>query len=158
MTNYIQPEATASDEFVSIEPSTSNQASAIELKNSQPVVQRMTADTVFTAEQMQQSTSWDWQTVTANTVGDVKSLAKLLDLDTQTLTSLVAENSFKLRVPLPFVSRMRRGDISDPLLLQVLPLKQEQHDFPGNSTDPLNEQQYNVCPGLVHKYLSLIHI
>jgi len=51
-----------------------------------------------------------------------------------------------------FVSRMRKGDLDDPLLLQVLPLKQEQHDVPGNSTDPLGEKHYNVCPGLVHKY------
>jgi len=117
-----------------------------------PMVQEKAAEHVLTVEQMQQSVLWDWQKATANTVNDVDTLASLLELNGQTLNKLVEKNSFKLRVPLPFVSRMRSGDINDPLLLQVLPLIQEQHDFPGNSTDPLEEKRYNVCPGLVHKY------
>lgn len=131
---------------------TSNITPAIETITELPVVQQKAGDQVLTVEQMQQSALWNWQKVTANTVSEIDTLALLLGLDRQILNSLVEDNSFKLRVPLPFVSRMRTGDLRDPLLLQVLPLKQEQHDVPGNSTDPLDEKRYNVRPGLVHKY------
>lgn len=104
------------------------------------------------AQQLEDALSWDWQAVTANTVNDIDTLASLLGIDNTTMHSVVEPNAFKLCVPLPFVSRMRTGDLNDPLLLQVLPLKQEQLEFPGSSTDPLNETHYNVCPGLVHKY------
>jgi len=84
--------------------------------------------------------------------GSIIDLVAEQPLDDQTLARLVENNDFKLCVPLTFISRMQSADFNDPLLLQVLPLKQEQLDVAGNSTDPLDEKQYNVCPGLVHKY------
>lgn len=104
------------------------------------------------AKKMRDACEWDWQKVTSNTVNDVSTLASLLQLREADLKHIDDENQFKLRVPLPFVSRMRVGDFNDPLLRQVLPLKQEQHNPTGFSVDPLDEQQYNVRPGLVHKY------
>lgn len=106
----------------------------------------------FGTAHLQQSCYWSWQKVTANTVEDVDSLASLLHLDSQALANRVADNDFKLRVPLTFINRMRPGDLFDPLLLQILPQKQEHDDAPGFVRDPLNEQAYNVRPGLVHKY------
>lgn len=146
------PDTTADKKFESLTRSAPIPTPAIELITEQPLAHHRTSAKVLTVEQMQQSAFWDWQKVTANTVNDVNTLALLLGFDGQTLAHLVEENNFELRVPLPFVSRMRTGDLSDPLLLQVLPLKQEQHDVAGNSTDPLDEKRYNVCPGLVHKY------
>jgi len=127
----------------------SNQTNAI---SAQSPIEPIGLNKPVTTEQLRQCVLWDWQKVTSNTVNDVDTLASLLSLDRQALDKLVENNSFALRVPLPFIARMQAGNLNDPLLLQVLPLKQEQHDVPGNSTDPLNEQQYNVCPGLVHKY------
>jgi len=150
--NSFQPDAAADEKFDSATPSTSSAAQALELIREQPVGQHIITDQNIAAEQIQQSALWDWQTVTANTVNNVNTLALLLDLDSQKITERVEENNFKLRVPLTFVSRMRKGDLDDPLLLQVLPLKQEQYDVAGNSTDPLEEKLYNVRPGLVHKY------
>jgi len=95
---------------------------------------------------------WSWQKAASNTVNDIDSLADLLALDKSKLHQLCQQNAFKLRVPLPFVSRMQAGDINDPLLRQVLPLRQELLNPADLSHDPLNEQQYNVLPGLVHKY------
>ncbi|MCL4129743.1 UNVERIFIED_CONTAM: hypothetical protein GTU68_055743 [Idotea baltica] len=101
---------------------------------------------------VQHSLQWDWQKVTSHTVNDIDSLAKLLDLDKTALNHQCENNAFQLRVPLPFVSRMRKGDLTDPLLLQVLPLKRESQNVAGNHYDALDEQTYNVRPGLVHKY------
>jgi EF-P beta-lysylation protein EpmB len=47
---------------------------------------------------------------------------------------------------------MRRGDPSDPLLLQVLPLGAEAKPVPGFSADALDEGQAHVAPGLLQKY------
>ncbi len=63
-----------------------------------------------------------------------------------------AADLFALRVPQGFVSRMRRGDRRDPLLLQVLPDPQECLEADGFSTDPLAEAAAMAAPGLLHKY------
>lgn len=60
--------------------------------------------------------------------------------------------SFPVRVPEPFIARMERGNINDPLLRQVLPLQAENHLAPGYIADPLEEADANVVPGLIHKY------
>lgn len=62
-----------------------------------------------------------------------------------------ARKLFSLRVPRPFISRMKKGDPLDPLLLQVLTAKAEFNEYSGFSTDPL-EEQGNEIPSLLHKY------
>lgn len=59
---------------------------------------------------------------------------------------------FPLRVPEPFIQRMVKGDINDPLLRQVLPMASEHDITPGYTSDPLQESSFNVAPGLIHKY------
>ena len=61
------------------------------------------------------------------------------------------QSNFPLRVPLPFADKMKKGDINDPLLLQVLAKQLENQTVEGYSFDPLKEQQ-NTMPGLLHKY------
>jgi EF-P beta-lysylation protein EpmB len=51
---------------------------------------------------------------------------------------------------------MRKKDPSDPLLLQVLPLAQENLATRGFAEDPLQEKQFNPLPGLLHKYQSRV--
>ena len=105
-----------------------------------------------TVNPLQASLLWDWKKASKQTVSDIDTLATLLELDTDALQDIVATNDFELRVPLPFVSRMKKGDINDPLLRQILPVKNELLSPAGFTKDPLNEQQYNPCPGLIHKY------
>ena len=62
----------------------------------------------------------------------------------------VAEFPFK--APPAFIKRMRRGDLADPLLRQVLPRVEEDLDWKGFSADPLEEQDQEPVPGLLHKY------
>lgn len=94
-----------------------------------------------------------WQEQLADLVTDPQELLALLGLDAVQL-DLAPEAlcDFPLRVPRPYISRMRRGDPADPLLLQVLPLGAELLEVPGYSADPLQEQDANAVPGLLHKY------
>ena len=59
---------------------------------------------------------------------------------------------FCFRVPRPFVSRMRRSDPHDPLLLQVLPRTEELVKAPGYDTDPVGDSDSHLAPGLLQKY------
>ena len=62
------------------------------------------------------------------------------------------ESSFPLRVPQSFVERMVPGDPNDPLLRQVLPVRQERFEVDGFRADPLEESEALAAPGLLHKY------
>jgi len=94
-----------------------------------------------------------WQQALANTIRDPRQLFELLQLDPSALpAALAASKDFPLRVPHSFVERMKKGDASDPLLLQVLPRGQELDYQPGFSKDPLEEGNSNPQPGLIHKY------
>ena len=65
--------------------------------------------------------------------------------------SAAAQADFATRVPRHFASLMTPGDLSDPLLRQVLPVADEVQTVDGFGPDPLGEQQ-NAAPGVLHKY------
>lgn len=94
-----------------------------------------------------------WQTELADAVSDPAELLRLLELDGAALTAArAAGREFPLRVPRAFVARMRKGDITDPLLRQVLPLSEELDDAPGFSNDPVGDLSSHAAPGVLHKY------
>lgn len=101
--------------------------------------------------------SLTWQEQLATSIRDPKLLLELLELDSSLLDgALKAHQDFPLRVPNAYLQRINKGDINDPLLLQVLPLKNELIDAPGYTADPLGEQSANPIPGLIHKYLGRV--
>ncbi|WP_375171394.1 EF-P beta-lysylation protein EpmB [Marinobacter sp.] len=61
---------------------------------------------------------------------------------------------FPIRVPEPFLARMRHGDPNDPLLMQVLPRQEENVRMPGYVRDPLAEDRAVQTTGLIRKYRS----
>ena len=63
-----------------------------------------------------------------------------------------AAQLFGLRVTRSFLSRMRVGDVDDPLLRQVLPLGAELLEAPGFISDPLDEHAARRAPQLLQKY------
>ncbi len=95
----------------------------------------------------------DWQTELRHLITDPVELLRLLELPEQLLEgALNAERQFSLRVPRPYLSRIRKADPEDPLLKQVLPLQQELLEVPGFGPDPLAEAAANKSSGLIHKY------
>ncbi|MCZ0941869.1 MAG: KamA family radical SAM protein, partial [Gammaproteobacteria bacterium] len=81
-------------------------------------------------------------------VGD---LLDLVGLSTEQVDA-TQETGFALRVPRPYIARMRRGDPYDPLLRQVLPTVQESQSVAGYGADPLRESSAVVDSGLLRKY------
>jgi L-lysine 2,3-aminomutase len=93
----------------------------------------------------------DWQVALANVVTSVDELLSLLSID-KTVTELVDNPAFKLKVPREFIQKMEVGNPSDPLLLQVLARSDETSNVDGFSKDPLDEKAALRLPGLMHKY------
>jgi L-lysine 2,3-aminomutase len=97
--------------------------------------------------------SVSWQNLLAGSLTDPATLLQRLGLDPGLLPQVTAAAAdFPLRVPEPYLARMRQGDLSDPLLRQVLPSGEELVDHPGYVSDPLGERHANARPGIIHKY------
>ncbi len=86
-------------------------------------------------------------------VRDPRELLKMLDL--QHLAEKISDQAaaqFPLRVPLGFVAKMRRGDVSDPLLRQVLPVLDEDNFVEGYAIDAVGDAAAKGGTGVIHKY------
>ncbi len=94
-----------------------------------------------------------WQRLLGEAIRDVDALWTLLGLPPAALAGArSAAKGFPLLVPHGFAALMRPGDLSDPLLRQVLPLGEELTDPPGYTADPLHESGCGSAPGLLSKY------
>lgn len=94
-----------------------------------------------------------WKVEMSKLLTDPLELCRQLELGPQDEAELreLCE-PFSLRVPRPYLSRIKRGDLNDPLLLQVLPRTQELQETSGYKLDPLAEKEFTPVPGLLHKY------
>ncbi len=59
---------------------------------------------------------------------------------------------FALLATRSYIQRIQPNDANDPLLLQILPLKEEIRSVSGYVSDPLMEKQAQLQPGLIKKY------
>jgi len=86
-------------------------------------------------------------------ISSVKKLLKYLQLENKQVDySEDASNSFSFTASDSFIKRIKKGDPADPLLLQILPQKNEMIEAVGFSYDPLDEKQALLAPGLLQKY------
>ncbi|MCP4899087.1 MAG: EF-P beta-lysylation protein EpmB [bacterium] len=100
--------------------------------------------------------SGEWRSLLADSVVSFDELLSEVGLCVQDLAGqteiLAATDQFPVRVPRTFISRMRRGDVNDPLLRQVLPTADEVSQIEGFTDDPLGESAARVLPGALQKY------
>lgn len=97
--------------------------------------------------------SENWQQQLAAGFSDIEKLCRYLQLvPTDLGISRTAAAAFPLRVPQGFAARMEKGNPEDPLLLQVLPVEQEMHPYPGFGTDPVGDLDAVSETGVLHKY------
>ena len=94
-----------------------------------------------------------WQQLWREAITAPQQLLDLLGLGHLAATLLPAtDTGFALRVPRGFVARMRHGDPTDPLLLQVLPQAAELLEVPGFSRDAVGDLEARAAGGVLHKY------
>lgn len=94
-----------------------------------------------------------WQAELANAVDNLKGLLEATENRIEALPELLHDRlDFPIRVPRPYLSRIKPGDPEDPLLRQVLPLAQESVELPGYLSDPVGDTESSIFPGVIHKY------
>ncbi|GJM13672.1 MAG: EF-P beta-lysylation protein EpmB [Pseudohongiella sp.] len=94
-----------------------------------------------------------WQEILSDLITDPEELLQLLELDADCCPySLEALAQFPLKAPRPFVDRIEKGNWQDPLLLQLWPSTREDASTESFVADPLQEEEFNPVPGLLHKY------
>lgn len=96
-----------------------------------------------------------WQEQLKQTVNNLSELTTLLELDIKQLSANL-DPKFPLRAPLYYVNKIAKRNPQDPLLLQILPQKQESILQPNYCQDPLQEAKYLKAPGLIHKYYNRV--
>lgn len=97
--------------------------------------------------------SWQKQLQTSFT--KFEDLLKFLELDDQ-LSIALSQPRFPLQVPRFFASLMKKRDIHDPLLRQVLPTLFEEDQGFGGTEDPLNEIQSMKGISMMQKFHSRV--
>jgi L-lysine 2,3-aminomutase len=98
-------------------------------------------------------TAGDWQSSLADAVCTPAELCQLLKLDpTLADEATAAAEEFPLLATRAYLSRIRPGDPSDPLLLQILPQAAETATKPGFVADPLSEVESLCGANALRKY------
>ncbi|MDE0691470.1 MAG: EF-P beta-lysylation protein EpmB [Gammaproteobacteria bacterium] len=92
-----------------------------------------------------------WREDLASAVTDLGELLHLAGVSAEAVNAAPA-GPFPLRVPRPYIARMKRGDPGDPLLRQVLPSRFEWDSVPGYVEDPLAESAAVADAGVLQKY------
>ncbi|MCM0612756.1 EF-P beta-lysylation protein EpmB [Marinobacter sediminum] len=97
-----------------------------------------------------------WQQLLSESITSPRELLRQLNLPPEQWLRGASEGHelFSIRVPEPFLKRIRKADPADPLLRQVLPLQAETLQVPGFIRDPLEEDQAIQTTGLIRKYHS----
>lgn len=99
-------------------------------------------------------TTTQWQQEWQSAITDPAMLINHLGLDQALLEpARAAAKLFPLRVPLAYLQRIEKGDPTDPLLQQVLPLGIETRSPPGFTTDPVGDNASLHDGGVIHKYI-----
>ncbi|MEY4616105.1 MAG: hypothetical protein RJB66_1065 [Pseudomonadota bacterium] len=93
----------------------------------------------------------NWQIQLREGFRNVRALLDFLNLSAD-IASMIEDSEFPLRVPFSFAQRMKKGDRQDPLLLQILPLKEENNLNPLFQFDAVGDLKALKTKGLIQKY------
>ena len=94
-----------------------------------------------------------WQHALAAAFTDVEAFINYLQLDKQILPAAqAAARQFGLKVPREFAGLIEKGNLTDPILRQVLPIEAENLPSQGFVRDPVGDMATEIIPGVLHKY------
>ncbi|MCG8548774.1 MAG: KamA family radical SAM protein, partial [Desulfobacterales bacterium] len=90
-----------------------------------------------------------WKKIFAEAVRNPAELCRRLKISDENVD---LNPDFPMLVPEPFLQRIRPKDPLDPLLLQILPRKEEAIESPGFTTNPVGENGHLSPEGTLSKY------
>ncbi|MCV6637408.1 EF-P beta-lysylation protein EpmB [Candidatus Albibeggiatoa sp. nov. NOAA] len=94
----------------------------------------------------------DWQQLLKQSIRNPQQLAQILELPQSVIDQIAQQPKFPVYVPPPYLNKIAKGDPSDPLLRQVLALKQEQIEVAQFTDDPVGDNAALKTQGVLHKY------
>lgn len=95
----------------------------------------------------------NWQQQLAEAFTDIDALCAYLNLTVEALpVSKEVAKTFSLKVPRSFAEAIEKGNPDDPLLRQVLPVRDEIEVYPGYSDNPVGDLEAAKAVGILHKY------
>jgi EF-P beta-lysylation protein EpmB len=95
----------------------------------------------------------NWQQQLAEAFTDIEELCAYLNLSIEQLpVTKEAAKTFALKVPRSFAEAIDKGNPHDPLLRQVLPIRDEMQVYPGYSDNPVGDLEAAQEAGVLHKY------
>ena len=92
----------------------------------------------------------DWKRQLAEAISSPAELLQQLELGHLLDNYVDNKPDFRLRVPQAYLSKIKKGDAKDPLLLQILPTIAEK-ELTG-AIDPVGDLEAMPSSGLLHKY------
>ena len=98
------------------------------------------------------SPSPGWRELWRDAITDAGELLRAVGLGDRVDLLPPDDAGFPLRVPRGFAARMRQGDPTDPLLLQVLPRRAEHDTAEGFIVDAVGDMASRTGHGVLHKY------
>ena len=94
-----------------------------------------------------------WQSELRQAVRSAVELCRRLELPQEWASKAAAgAEDFPIFVPPSYLARIRRGDLDDPLLRQVLPVDAESNVAEGFTLDPVDDASATLGPGVLQKY------
>ncbi len=93
-----------------------------------------------------------WQAELRQAVRNAAELCRRLELPQEWAAEAGGAEEFPVFVPPSYLDRIRRGDLSDPLLRQVLPADAEMDAVEGFSRDPVDDAAATLQAGVLQKY------
>jgi len=97
-----------------------------------------------------------WQQEIAEGFNNIAEICEYLNIIQISSESIDPQPDFPLRVPRNFVDRMKKGDLNDPLLKQILPIQSELLKTPGYTHDPVGDLESMPETGVIHKYFGRV--
>ncbi|OZG71662.1 EF-P beta-lysylation protein EpmB [Hahella sp. CCB-MM4] len=113
----------------------------------------MATDAAPGPQDVQREPSAQWQRELANMIRSADELVSYLQLPASLIDeALSGQSQFPVRVTRHYADKIEKGNLQDPLLLQVLPLLAEGDKHANYSIDPLAESHFQANQGILHKY------
>lgn len=106
----------------------------------------------FSTSQTNKSSAKGWQKEITNSFKSLSVLFDYLKIPNQDRQAFENLDAFPLKVTAFYADLIKKNDINDPLLLQIIPQAKEQLKLSGYESDAVGDLAALKLPGLIHKY------
>lgn len=93
-----------------------------------------------------------WKKLLKQNFTRIEPLAQFLQLSDEQKNQLLPRSCFPLNLPVRLAQKIQKSTLTDPILLQFVPLKEELNGHPGFLLDPVSDGCFKQSSKLLYKY------